>query len=187
MTPNPNLGTFTLTLDEVSRYENIGRDIGRVVDEKQAAYGDSFDKSGGVMRILYPEGIPLDKLDDALTVVRVLDKLFRIATDRDALGESPWRDIAGYSILAAQRTADMETVASPEINEETARPSMLKFEQEESSETYTGHWLRIQEELARELGRQNGETVETMARYDTIWNSLMTRAGALLNVVRGKK
>jgi len=84
-------------------YSDLGRAIGELVEKKQAAYGDSFGKSGQVMRILYPAGIPLEKLDDALTVVRVVDKLFRIATDRDALGESPWRDITGYGLLATAR------------------------------------------------------------------------------------
>jgi hypothetical protein len=81
----------------------IAGEIGKLLTTKQAAYGDSFGKSGAVMAILYPEGIPLEKLDDALTVVRVLDKLFRIATDRDALGESPWGDVAGYAVLAKAR------------------------------------------------------------------------------------
>jgi len=84
-------------------WEAIGSEVGRLVAEKQAAYGDSFGRSGAVMRILYPGGIPAEQLDDALTVVRVLDKLFRIATDRDALGESPWRDVAGYALLSVAR------------------------------------------------------------------------------------
>lgn len=86
-----------------SRFEQIGVEVGRLVAEKQTAYGDSFGKSGDVMRILYPNGIPPEKLDDALTVVRVLDKLFRIATDRDALGESPWKDVLGYAMLSVAR------------------------------------------------------------------------------------
>ena len=84
-------------------YEVIAANIGRLVAQKQEAYGDAYGKAGDVMRILYPSGIPPEKMDDALAVVRVLDKLFRIATDRDALGESPWRDIAGYGILGAAR------------------------------------------------------------------------------------
>ena len=35
-------------------YEEIGHGIGILVTEKQAAYGDSFSKSGEVMRILWP-------------------------------------------------------------------------------------------------------------------------------------
>lgn len=84
-------------------YEKLGREIGRLVTEKQAAYGDAFGRAGQVMRVLYPEGIAPDQMDDALGVTRVVDKLFRIATDRDALGESPWRDIAGYGLLGAAR------------------------------------------------------------------------------------
>lgn len=84
-------------------YNLLGEQIGELVNRKQLAYGDSFGKSGQVMRILYPDGIPSEKVDDALTIVRVLDKLFRVATDRDALGESPWRDIAGYALLAVER------------------------------------------------------------------------------------
>ncbi|NRD51194.1 hypothetical protein [Corallococcus exiguus] len=88
----------------MSDYGELGAAIGALVTTKQAAYGDSFGKSGAVMRILYPDGIPPERMDDALTVVRVLDKLFRIATDRDALGESPWRDIAGYALLSVARS-----------------------------------------------------------------------------------
>jgi hypothetical protein len=84
-------------------YETIGAQIGALVAKKQRAYGDSFGKAGQVLRILYPQGITADRLDDALTVVRVVDKLFRIATDRDALGESPWRDVAGYAVLSVER------------------------------------------------------------------------------------
>jgi hypothetical protein len=38
----------------------------------------------------------------------MLDKLSRIARDNDPLGESPYMDIAGYSILALARDDDYE-------------------------------------------------------------------------------
>jgi len=84
-------------------FSDIGKEIGELVEEKQAAYGDSFSKAGGIVKILYPNGIPVEKLDDALVVVRVIDKLFRIATCKEALGEDPWKDIAGYSLLAVNK------------------------------------------------------------------------------------
>jgi hypothetical protein len=89
---------------EDNSYENIGVEIGRLVDTKQKAYGNSFGKAGNILRELYPDGISPEQMDDALTVIRIIDKLFRIATDRDALGESPWRDIAGYALLSVKRT-----------------------------------------------------------------------------------
>ena len=36
---------------------------------------------------------------DVLTIARIWDKIKRIATDKDAFGESPYKDIAGYAIL----------------------------------------------------------------------------------------
>lgn len=85
------------------RFARLGREIGELVEAKQRAYGDSYGRSGEVMRVLYPDGIRPEQYADALAVVRVIDKLFRVATDRDALGESPWRDIAGYGLLGAAR------------------------------------------------------------------------------------
>ena len=84
-------------------YEKLGSEVGRLVAEKQVAYGDSFGKSGGGMRILYPDGIGLDQLEDALVVIRIIDKLCRVATDRDTLGKNPFRDIGGNSRLAIVR------------------------------------------------------------------------------------
>lgn len=84
-------------------YPELGQKIGETVEQKQASYGDSFNKSGEVMRILYPGPIPPEQFDDMLCITRIVDKLFRIATDRDALGESPYLDIAGYAMLGAAR------------------------------------------------------------------------------------
>ncbi len=84
-------------------YALMGQKIGELVEQKQAAYGDSFGKAGNILRELYPDGIRPEQYDDALCIVRIIDKLFRVATDRDAFGESPYRDIAGYGILGAFR------------------------------------------------------------------------------------
>lgn len=84
-------------------YPELGQKIGETVEKKQAAYGDSFNKSGEIIRILYPQPIRPEQYDDMLCITRIVDKLFRIATSRDALGESPYLDIAGYAMLGAQR------------------------------------------------------------------------------------
>ena len=88
-----------------SQYEALGSEIGALVAEKQKAYGDSFGKAGDVLRIFYPNGISPEQYDDALAVTRIIDKLFRIATDGEAFGESPYRDIAGYGILGSEMVA----------------------------------------------------------------------------------
>jgi hypothetical protein len=80
-------------------YKDIGIEIGSLVDEKNAAYGSSFAESHKILSVLYPNGIKAEQYTDALAIIRVIDKLFRIANKKDAFGESPWRDIAGYALL----------------------------------------------------------------------------------------
>jgi len=77
--------------------------VAELVSEKNAAYGDSFSRSGEVLKILYPSGVRPDQYGDMLALVRVIDKQFRIAAKKDAFGESPWRDILGYALLSVVR------------------------------------------------------------------------------------
>lgn len=98
-------------------YKDLGAVIGALVDAKQVVYGNSFEKCVTFFELLYPQGIPPEKMGDALTLVRIFDKIMRIATDRDALGESPYRDIAGYALLGAER---VERERSP-----TKKPTLL--------------------------------------------------------------
>lgn len=84
-------------------YPELAKQIGELVEEKQKSYGNSFGRAGQVLKVLYPEGVKPEQYDDMLAVVRIVDKLFRIANQRDAFGESPGRDIAGYGLLMAAR------------------------------------------------------------------------------------
>lgn len=90
-------------MSEETVYEKIGKQIGKLVSEKQIAYGDSFSQSAKVIEVLYPNGISKEQTKDFLTVIRVIDKLFRIANQKDYADESPWGDICGYSILSLWR------------------------------------------------------------------------------------
>ena len=87
------------------KYEEVAQKIGQLVDEKNEAYGDAFNKAGDFLNILYPDGIQPEQYGDMLALVRVFDKMMRIATDKDALGENPWNDIAGYGILKSGEMA----------------------------------------------------------------------------------
>jgi hypothetical protein len=81
------------------RFFHTGMEIGALVEEKNAAYGSSFAKAGDFLKLLYPDGMKPEQYQDALLLVRIFDKQMRIATKKDALGENPYRDIAGYGIL----------------------------------------------------------------------------------------
>lgn len=88
----------------------IGKDIGALCEEKNEAYGDSFAKAGKLIELLYPDGVKPEQYTDMLGIIRVIDKLFRIATKKDAFGESPWNDIAGYGILGVFNSQKSEEV-----------------------------------------------------------------------------
>jgi len=81
-------------------YEKLGKELGKLVADKQKNYGDSFGKSGNVLRELYPNGIAVSQYNDVLTIARIVDKLFRIATNKEAYGENPYKDLCGYALLA---------------------------------------------------------------------------------------
>lgn len=87
----------------LSDFDKAASEIAKLVKEKNVAYGDSFTLTGNVLRIFFPNGVKPDQYDDFLAITRVIDKLFRIATRKDAFGESPWKDINGYSLLAFVR------------------------------------------------------------------------------------
>jgi len=81
----------------------LANELGELVEEKNKAYGDSFNHAHVVLAELYPVGVSPSQYRDMLTLVRIIDKLFRIASKKDAFGESPYRDIAGYALLGWQK------------------------------------------------------------------------------------
>jgi hypothetical protein len=87
------------------KFKEMGQALGELVEAKNVQYGDSAGRAGRIIEILYPDGIEPYQYDDALLMVRVLDKLSRIAQrgpdGKDLGGESPWKDIAGYGLLGA--------------------------------------------------------------------------------------
>jgi hypothetical protein len=94
-------------MDEIERmapgkYQARGAELGALCDKKNVAYGDSYHQAGKLLAILYPNGVEVSQYQDMLGAIRVLDKLFRIATDKEAFGENPWDDIVGYGILSGR-------------------------------------------------------------------------------------
>lgn len=85
--------SYNETVHGPKTFADIAYSIGELVTKKNAAYGNSFAKTGDFLKLLYPKGISVEQYDDALLLVRIFDKMIRIATDKDAFGESPFQDI----------------------------------------------------------------------------------------------
>jgi len=83
-----------------SDFMKIAVDIATLLEQKNSAYGDAFAKTTQILELLYPNGISIAQYKDVHVIVRMLDKISRIARDNDPMGESPYLDLAGYGILA---------------------------------------------------------------------------------------
>ena len=81
-------------------YKEIAVEVADLVETKQAQYGNAFGKSEEILRVLYPNGVSPENYTSLLTVTRILDKLFRVATQDASDTEDPWRDICGYALLS---------------------------------------------------------------------------------------
>ena len=86
---------------EIGKYVEIGYDLGKLVQEKNEAYGDSWKKTAQILAVLYPDGVKPRDFIHMLLLVRMSDKMCRIATNPNPEGENPWQDIGGYGILGS--------------------------------------------------------------------------------------
>ena len=109
-------------------YQKVGQDIGTLVEKKQKAYGDSFGRSGEILEILYPDGIPPSKYKNVLAIIRIIDKLFRIATDEEAFNEEPWKDICGYALLMISKNSVQMSPSTDKNNSKDANIPPLAWE-----------------------------------------------------------
>lgn len=98
--------------DREEKLREAAEEIGELVAEKNRAYGDSALTSARALELLYPEGIEPKDYTDVLLISRVWDKLKRIATDREALGENPWQDIVGYGLLGVVKDEERERASA---------------------------------------------------------------------------
>lgn len=76
--------------------QNLAHEIGNLTADKNEAYGNSAASVGAILKILYPLGIPPEAYGNAMLIVRILDKVSRIAN-----GAPGFRDIGGYGVLGA--------------------------------------------------------------------------------------
>jgi len=79
---------------------SVACDVVVVVEEKNREYGSAFQKVSEILSILFPNGIPTSKYHDVAILVRVLDKICRIANANDkGARKDAWLDLTGYGLL----------------------------------------------------------------------------------------
>lgn len=138
-------------------FAEIAAEVAELVKAKNAAYGEAHFKSAAILRLLFPAGVPVDRMHDLALIVRVLDKLCRIATDRDAFGEDPWRDINGYSLLKLRHGEQEREEAKLDAHGEAFLQEVLKHEGDRfaSAVRRGGHYFAEAQKLKSQLERAN--------------------------------
>jgi hypothetical protein len=82
-----------------TQLQKMAKQIVKLLEEKEQAYGNAFDKTDQFLKLLYPEGVSVHQYSDMLFVVRIFDKMMRIANNKKAFNEEPFKDITGYGLL----------------------------------------------------------------------------------------
>jgi hypothetical protein len=100
---NDTSGSSDVYKPSPERLHKRADEIGDLLVKKNETYGNSFHTSPFILSLLYPDGIDPDKYDDLIFLIRIWDKLKRIANNKSAFCEDPYEDIAGYAILASER------------------------------------------------------------------------------------
>jgi len=80
-------------------FYDIASELAEMLSDKNRKYGDSYARMAHVLPIFYPDGVPGNHLLDAVFILRIIDKLMRIASAQKDDDEDPVADIAGYAIL----------------------------------------------------------------------------------------
>ena len=149
-------------------FTELAKGIADLVTEKEKAYGSAFDKAGDFLRVLYPEGIKPEQYKDMLCIVRVFDKLMRIATSYEGTKEKKvdaYSDLMGYGLLGLRASLAEKQSTQEQSTQETEKEVAFCNEGETPpEETLRARWEAlafpqpgpsIGEELARQLRVQN--------------------------------
>lgn len=104
----------------MDKFSEIARQIGEIVSSKNKQYGDAINSTSVFLKELYPNGIKPEQYGDLGLIIRIHDKLKRIANGNNG-NEDAYSDLAGYGILGVDmnnRTkAEMVTVNEPDLTD----------------------------------------------------------------------
>jgi hypothetical protein len=81
-----------------------------LLEKKNRAYGGSFNKTTEHLKLLFPDGIVEEQYSDVMFIIRVIDKLSRIANSSLLPPEEgrldAYLDVNGYSFLGIKQILD---------------------------------------------------------------------------------
>lgn len=136
-------------------FTELASDIGKLVEEKNKAYGSAFDRAGDFLRVLYPEGIKPDQYKDMLCIIRVFDKLMRIATSYEGTEEKKvdaYSDLMGYGLLGLRASLEEQTAKHEEPKRAQEQPEQTKIDPFSGVET--ARWQALAFPEVKPIGQE---------------------------------
>lgn len=91
-------------------WRGLGLEVADLVAARNETYGNSIGKSAEILAVIWPDGIPPEAIPWAHYVIRIVDKLNRIAAAPEKLEvvRDAFVDIAGYGLCALSDLDDGE-------------------------------------------------------------------------------
>ena len=87
-------------LEHQRDFIEAGYKMGLLVAKKNSDYGSAFEQVTQILKILYPNGIPVHQYENASLLIRMFDKVGRIANENvQFYNEDSWKDLVGYSLI----------------------------------------------------------------------------------------
>ena len=86
-----------MTKTKDRRFEEIGKEIGALVQEKNKNYSDSYSQTQDFLKLFYPNGIPSSSIKDVSILIRIFDKLKMIASQKNSFNEDPYKELVGLT------------------------------------------------------------------------------------------
>lgn len=91
-------------------FKDIAVETAEILEIKNRAYGNSFNKTSEFLKLLFPDGVVDDQYCHLMYIIRVLDKIGRIANSSLLPPEEgiidAYKDINGYTTLMLKMLYD---------------------------------------------------------------------------------
>lgn len=103
-------------------FRDIAVETAEILEIKNRAYGNSFNKTSEFLKLLFPDGVVDDQYCHLMYIIRVLDKIGRIANSSLLPPEEgiidAYKDINGYTTLMLKMLYDSVEKQKAEAEEQ---------------------------------------------------------------------
>lgn len=154
----------------------MAKGIADLVSEKEKAYGSAFDKAGDFLKVLYPNGIRSDQYKDMLCIVRVFDKLMRIATSYQGTEEKKidaYSDMMGYALLGLRSSLIENNLPKFTSEEKQAIPNEAFEKSKQQTQTSPSLQEAVLKETADYISEHKFPLGTSLALIESMYKSGM--------------